>query len=205
MVFGNGLSDFGQGLMVTAGVLYVFMILAGLACNQFAFEEGGMKTLILAPVERRKILIGKNIVVTVIALVFSAVLLIINEIAFRDLTPAALLFVTLSFFIFAVIQAVAGNWFSIQFPKRMKFGKRMNVSGVAGLLIIPIIIAMMLPPLGAVAVGYLTQSFPIEYATLALFAGFALALYFPIVASQGRLLERHEREILEVVGKEADV
>lgn len=205
MVFGNGLSDFGQGLMVTAGVLYVFMILAGLACNQFAFEEGGMKTLILAPVERRKILIGKNIVVTVIALVFSAVLLTLNEIAFRDLTPGTLLFVTFSFVIFAVMQAVAGNWFSIHFPKRMKFGKRMNVSGMAGLLIIPIVLAMTLPPLGAVAIGYLTQSFPIEYATLALFGGFALALYFPIVASQGRLLERQEREILEVVGKEADV
>jgi len=205
MVLGNGFSDFGQGLMATAGVLYVFMILAGLACNQFAFEEGGMKTLILAPIERRKILISKNLVVTAMAAAFSTLLLILNEIAFRDLTIATLLFVLLSFIIFAVLMAFAGNWFSIQFPKRMKFGKRMNVSGMAGLLIIPVILSMTLPPIAAAATGYLTQSLPVEYATLALFAGLALALYFPVVAAQGRLLERQELEILEVVGKEADV
>lgn len=205
MVLGDGVSDFGQALMSTAGVLYVFMILAGLACNQFAFEEGGMKTLILAPVARRKILVSKNIVVTAIALAFSVLLLLVNEIAFRDLTVATLVFAALSFLIFSVMLAIAGNWFSIQFPKRMKFGKRMNVSGMAGLLILPVILSMMLPPLAAVATGYLTQSLQVEYATLALFAALALALYFPVVAAQGRLLERQELEILEVVGKDADV
>jgi len=200
-----GFSEFGQGLIETAGVLYVFMLLARIAFNQFAFEEGGMKTLILAPVERRKILIGKNIVVTVIVLMFSAILLLVNQITFRDLTPSTLLFVVLNFIIFAVIMSLAGNWFSIAFPKRMKFGKRMNSSGMAGFLIIPIMLAMMLPPLGAVAAGYFAQSLLIEYATLALFAAFAAALYFPIVSAQGNSLEQHEQEILEVVGKEADV
>jgi len=198
-------SESGQQLMAAGGVLYVFLILAGLACNQFAFEEGGMKTFILAPVQRRKILIGKNIVFTVIAVVLSGVLLVLNEIAFRDLTASSLLFVVLSFAIFAVMMVLAGNWFSIQFPRRMKFGKRMNLSGMAGLLIIPIILAMMLPPVVAVAAGYFAQSLLVEYATLALLAGLALALYFPLVTAQGRLLERHEQEILEVVGKDADV
>jgi hypothetical protein len=201
----GGFSEFGQGLIEVGGVLYVFMILSGLACNQFAFEEGGMKTLILAPVERRKILTAKNIVMAIVALGFSTVLLVLNEIAFRDLTPRSLLFVALSFVIFAVMMSLAGNWFSIQFPKRMKFGKRMNNSGMAGFLILPVLGVMTLPPLGAVAAGYLTQSLLIEYGTLALFAGFALALYFPIVSFQGHSLERHEHEILEVVGKEADV
>ena len=150
---GGGLSEFGQGLIQTIGVLYVFMILSGLACNLFAFEEGGMKTLILAPVPRRKILMGKNIVLNAVALAFSTFLIGLNEIAFRDLTAASLLFVALSFTIFAVLMSLAGNWFSIQFPKRMKFGKRMNNSGMAGLLIIPILIAMTLPPLCAVAAG----------------------------------------------------
>jgi hypothetical protein len=202
---GTGFSQYAEPLMVTAGVLYVFMILAGLACNQFAFEEGGMKTLILAPVERRRILMGKNIVVTMMAAAFATVLLLLNEVAFRDLRPITLLFVALSFTIFAVMMVLFGNWFSIQFPKRMKFGKRLNVSGLAGLLIIPVLLLMTLPSLCAVAVGYLAQSLLLEYATLALFAGIALALYFPIVAAQGRALERHEHEILEVVGKEADV
>jgi len=75
---------------------------------------------------------------------------------------------------------------------------------MAGFLIIPIMLAMMLPPLGAVAAGYFAQSLVIEYATLALFAAFALALYFPIVSAQGNALEQHEHEILEVVGKATD-
>ena len=101
--------------------------------------------------------------------------------------------------------ALAGNWFSIQFPKRMKFGKRLNVSGMAGLLILVVLIVMALPSLAAVFAGYFAQSLAVEYVTLALFAVLALVLYFPIVTLQGRSLERREREILEVVAKEVDV
>ena len=77
---------YGAGLIATGGVLYVFVILAGLSCNLFAFEEGGMRTLILSPVDRRKILLGKNIAVVVMALVFSVFVLILDAIVFRDLT-----------------------------------------------------------------------------------------------------------------------
>jgi hypothetical protein len=202
--FVSGFLRYGEGLMATGGVLYVFLILAGLACNQFAFESGGMRTFILSPVERRKILIGKNAAVTLIALVFSVVLMVFNEIAFRDLTLRALLFVGLSFIVFAAMMSLTGNWFSIRFPRRMKFGKRMNVTGLAGFLLIPVLLAMGLPPLVAAGLGYFAESLPLEYVTLTAFAALALVLYFPLVKMQGRILERHEREVLEVVSKEAD-
>src|SRR6185295_12395645 len=109
---------YGSGLITTGGVLYVFVILAGLSCNLFAFEEGGMRTLILSPIDRRKILLGKNIAVAVLALVYSTILLILNAIVFRDLTGRALLFIVLSFVIFAAISFTIGNWMSIRFPKR---------------------------------------------------------------------------------------
>ncbi len=76
---------YGSGLLATGGVLYVFLILAGLSCNLFAFEEGGMRTLILSPIDRRKILLGKNIAITLLALVFATILLMLNAIVFRDL------------------------------------------------------------------------------------------------------------------------
>jgi hypothetical protein len=200
----NDFLHYGQGLIVTGGLLYVFLILAGIACNQFAFEEGGMRTLILSPIDRRKILVGKNIMVTIVALAFSTALIILNAIVFRDLTATTLLFATLSFILFAVLMSLAGNWFSMRFPRRMKFGKRMNVSGMAGLLILPIIVGMALPPLIAIGAGYYTRSLLVEYVTLAVFAGLAFALYFPFVKLQGRSLERREREVLEIVTKEAD-
>ncbi len=195
---------YGSGLLVTGGVLYVFLFLAGLSCNQFAFEEGGMRTLILSPIERRKILLGKNIAVTILALAFSSALLLINGLVFRDLTPSSLLFAGLSFVVFAAITSVIGNWFSIRFPKRMEFGKRLNVSGVAGLLLIPLILLLALPPLVAVAAGYFTRSLWVEYATLAAFAALSIGFYFLMIGFQGHLLERREIEVLDAVREPAD-
>ena len=196
--------NYGAGLLAAGGVIYVFLILAGISCNGFAFEEGGMRTLILAPIDRRKILLGKNIAVTALAVVFATVLLTVNAIVFRDLTPAILLFVALSFICFAAIMATLGNWLSIRFPKRMVFGKRMNVSGVAGITLIPIILVLGIAPFGATVAGYLTRSLLIEYVALALFAVISIGIYVLALNVQGRTLARREIEILEAVREPTD-
>ncbi|HEX7331538.1 MAG TPA: hypothetical protein VF290_08555 [Pyrinomonadaceae bacterium] len=195
---------YGAGLIATGGVLYIFVILAGLSCNLFAFEEGGMRTLILSPVDRRKILLGKNIAVAVVALVFSAFILILDAIVFRDLTVAVVLFIVLSFVIFAAISSMIGNWLSIHFPKRMRFGKRMNVSGVAGLLFIPLIVVLAMPPLIAALVGYYTRSLFYEYVTLSGLALTSVLLYFLVINFHGRSLARREIAILDAVREPAD-
>ena len=130
-----------------------------------------MRTLVLSPVDRRKILLGKNIAITGLAFIFATVLLVLNTIVFGDMDAAKLLFILLSFMIFAAISSTIGNWLSIRFPKRMRFGKRLNVSGVAGLLLIPMVIMLSTPPLLATLVGYFTRSLVNEYLTL---LGFAL-------------------------------
>jgi hypothetical protein len=188
-----------EGLLVAAGVLYVFLILSSLACNLFAYEAGGMRSLILSPVDRRTILLGKNLTITFLAFVFCFVLLAVNQLVFRDLTLRALAFASLSFLFFAASFAIIGNWLSIRFPKRLQFGKRMNASGVTGFLLIPILIALAIPLFLAMFAGYLAQSLTMKYATLALFAGLAMALYGLLITGQGRTLERREREILEAV------
>ncbi|HEY6120795.1 MAG TPA: hypothetical protein VIV66_12615, partial [Pyrinomonadaceae bacterium] len=170
---------YGRGLIASGGVLYVFLILAGIACNSFAFDGGGLRTLILSPLDRRKVLIGKNLVIVLVCLLFSSALLVINQLVFGDVELTILLFVLLSFIIFAVTMSVVGNWFSVRFPKRMKFGKRLNVSGVAGLLLLPMMFLMAAPPLVATIIGYLSRSLLLEYVTLGLFALCALLVYFP--------------------------
>jgi hypothetical protein len=196
--------DYGAGLFATGGVLYVFLLLSGVSCNLFAFEEGGMRTLILSPIERRKILLGKNIAITIVAILFSTALLAINAVVFRDLNLQALLFVVLSFVAFAALMSVIGNWFSISFPKRMEFGKRLNVSGVGGLLLIPTVLLLMIPPLAATLAGYLAESLLIEFVVLASCAVFSVGLYFLVINFQGRWLQRREVEILEVVKEASD-
>jgi hypothetical protein len=196
--------NYGEGLMATVGVLYVFLVLTGISCNLFSFEEGGMRALILSPVERWKILVGKNISTTVVAFFFAAALLAINELIFRDMTLKTLLFVSLSFVIFAAMISIIGNWLSIRFPKRMQFGKRMNVSGVVGLLLIPMIVVLALPPLGAVAAAYIAQSLAVGYVTLFVFALIAVGFYVLVIDSQGELLQRREVEILDAVCEPRD-
>jgi ABC-type transport system involved in multi-copper enzyme maturation permease subunit len=200
----NGFLTYGSGLLLLGGVLYVFLILAGLSCNLFAFEEGGMRTFILSPIDRRKILLGKNLVMAFVALVFVVVLVILNSIIFRDMTPDSLLFVGLSFVIFAALSATIGNSLSIRFPKRMRYGKRANLSGVAGLFLIPLILLLVMPPVVATAVGYFTRSLLNEYLVLALFALLSVGLYALMINLHGRLLARREIDILEAVREPSD-
>jgi hypothetical protein len=190
---------YGDGLMATGGILYVFLILSGLFCNQFAFEHGGMRTLVLSPVTRRNILLGKNLAISTVALIFSGGLLLVNEVVFRDLSLGALLFATLSFFTFVPLMSVIGNWFSVRFPKPMKFGKRLNVSGVVGLLLIPMMVGLALVPLASAAAGYLSQSLLIEYVTLAILAVLSTGFYLMTIRAQGDSLQQREWEILEAV------
>ena len=81
----------------------------------------------------------------------------------------------------------------------MQFGKRMNVSGLAGLLLIPLLLLMTIPPMAATLAGYYWESFYVEFAVLGACAAFTVLFYFLIVNFQGRALARREIEILEVV------
>jgi hypothetical protein len=200
----NGFLTYGSGLLLIGGLVYVFMILAGLSSNLFAFEEGGMRTLILSPIDRRKVLLGKNLVLTLIALVFASALLILNVIIFQDTTPENLLFLSLTFVIFAAISATIGNWLSIRFPKRMKYGKRLNVSGVGGLFLIPQVLLLMSLPALATLIGYSTSSLFNEFMALAAFTLLAVGFYSIMINWQGKLLERREIEILDAVREPAD-
>ena len=66
------------------------------------------------------------------------------------------------------------------------------------------VIVLVLPPLGAVAAGYITQSLAIEYATLSLFAALAVIFYLLVIGSQGESLQRREVEVLEAVREPTD-
>jgi len=202
--FSSGFSTYGSGLLLIGGLVYVFLILAGLSSNQFAFEEGGMRTFILSPVDRRKILLGKNLVLTLIALSFATALLILNIILFRDITADNLLFLGLTFVIFATLSSIVGNWLSIRFPKRMRYGKRLNVSGVAGLFLIPMVVLLMIPPSVATLIGYSTSSLFNEYIALSLFTLLAVGFYSLMINQHGKLLARREIEILDAVREPAD-
>jgi ABC-2 type transport system permease protein len=192
-------TPYGEGAGVVFGVLYVFMLMSPISTNLFGYEGSGLRTLVLAPIERRTILLGKNLAVTLITAVLVAASIIGGGLVFRDLSRSTLLFAALTFLIYASFFALIGNWLSLNFPKRVEFGKRMNRSGVAGLLLIPIFIVLAVPPMAAVGAAHLTESHAVKYVILAAFAAVSIVFYVALVSSQGRSLQRRELEIMEAV------
>lgn len=195
---------YSEGLYAAGGIFYIFLVLSSVACNIFAFDGSGMRALILAPARRSTILLGKNLVLAFIASTFALLLLLINQLVFRDLTLRALVFALLCVPIFAAIMMLGGNWLSLHYPKHLKFGKRMNVSGMTSLLILPLTILMALPPFAAIFAGYLAQSLAVKYVTLTLFAVMSVALYYFLINRQGQALAGREQEILEVISERTD-
>ena len=203
--FFAGFAPYMEGTGAALSVLYVFLITSALSANLFGYEGSGMRAYVLAPVARRTILAGKNLAGLVVSFVFAVAVVAVNALLYRDLTPRALLFTALSFVFFAAASATVGNWFSLRFPKRLQFGKRMNASGVAGLLLLPVFLCIAALPALAVFAGYAAESLLVEYAILAACALAAVAVYLLSLKRQGRLLAERELDILEAVtGRDGD-
>ena len=192
-------SVYTEGLRLSYGVLYIFMMTSAITTNLFGYDGAGMRAYVLSPAARRVILLGKNLTTTLIVLVLAAAAVAANALVFGDVTWHAALTSALCFAVFAPAFALGGNWLSMRFPKRVKFGQRMNRTGVAGLLLIPFMLALAVPPAAAAFVSYVAGSAPLKYAILALFALASAAFYALTLAAQAESLARREVEIMEAV------
>ena len=124
---------------------------------------------------------------------------VIGGLIIGDLSPPVMLFALLSFVTTAALCAPFGNWLSLQFPKRVEFGKRMNRSGVAGLLLVPLFFVLLVPPAVSIAAAHFAGSNVVKYVILAAFALLSAGLYALVLPRQGRQLERRELEVLGAV------
>jgi hypothetical protein len=192
-------SPYADGAGAVFSVLYIFMLVSPISTNLFGYDGAGMRALVLSPASRRTMLVAKNVSVTLVALVLVTVGVFVGGLVFGDLTPRTLLFAALTFVTTAALFAPFGNWLSLQFPKRVQFGKRMNRSGVAGLLLLPMFLLLVVPPAAAVAAAHFAQSHVVKYVILAALALLSVGFYALVVPLQGRSLERRELEVLEAV------
>jgi len=198
------ITPYAEGAGAVFSVLYIFMLVSPLSTNLFGYDGAGFRALVLSPVGRRLILTGKNLAVTLVTTALVAAGVVAGGYFFGDLTAHALAFVVLAFCAYVPLFALFGNWLSLQFPKRIEFGKRMSRSGLAGFLMVPFFLLMLLPPAVAVFAGHAAQSHAVKYAILAAFAAASCALYLLLVRGQGRQLERRELEILDAVTGRGD-
>ncbi|MDT5158582.1 MAG: type transport system permease protein [Acidobacteriota bacterium] len=195
----GSVSPYAEGAGAVFSVLYIFMLVSPISTNLFGYDGAGMRALVLSPVNRQTILVAKNVSVTFVALLLVTAGVFVGGLVFGDLTPRTLLFALLTFLTTATLFAPFGNWLSLQFPKRVQFGKRMNRSGVAGLLLVPLFFLLLVPPAAAIAAAHFAESHIVKYVILAAFALLSICFYAFVVPLQGRSLERRELEILEAV------
>ena len=190
-----------EGVRPALGMYYLFVILSSLTSNLFGFDGAGMRAFVLAPVPRRTILAGKNLAMLSVALAGVVVVTLVNRLVYGPQSWRAHLFGALTFAFFASVFAAGGNWLSARYPKRVEFGKRMNASGMAGLLMLPVLLLVLVPPALAVLAGWAAGRLWLGYAILAATAAAAVAAYALSLPAQGRELERRELDILEAVAR----
>lgn len=117
-------------------VAYLILILMAPAYNSFAYEGRGIQTYFMVPLRFREVFLGKNLVlVGVLVLEISLSLVML---AWRVGLPSPPVFVaTLAAIVFTIVgQLTIANWSSVNFPRKLEFGKMrgQRQSGMAVLI-----------------------------------------------------------------------
>jgi hypothetical protein len=192
-------SPYAEGAGAVFSVIYIFMLVSPISTNLFGYDGAGMRAIVLSPANRRVVLGAKNAAVGFISLVLVTAGVFVGGLVFGDLNARTLLFAALSYVTTAALFAPVGNYLSMRFPVRVRFGKRMNRSGVAGLMLLPFFFLLLLPPAASVVAAHFAQSHAVKYVILAAFALLSVGLYALVLPVQARSLGRRELEILEAV------
>lgn len=200
---------------IAAGVIaFTFLGMSQLMFNQFGFDRGGFRQLVLLPVPRKQILLGKNLAFLPIALLTGLTILLLATLVLR-ISLIVFLAAGLQWVAAFLLVSMAGNLLSVLVPYHIAPGslKRTKVSAMTTLLIFAshllfptAMIPLFVPPaLGLLlsSVGWLPAG-PVNLLLSALLSGLLVLFYRLSLAPLGNLLERHEKQILQVVTEEVE-
>lgn len=184
------------------------------AVNQFGFDRNGFRALLLAPVPRARILLGKNLALLVPSLllqgIVSAILLALGRHDVPLLAAGVVQFLT-GFLVLAII----GNWASVATPYRVAHGtmRRPKLSRQAVVVGLGIVISFpvaMLPALAPSILEAACRAFgrlpgvPVALLSSLAFLVVTAILYALLLDAQGRHLASHEQRVLEIVTHEIE-
>jgi len=201
-------------LMASGGFTFIFFMTLGMVGNQFSFDRSGFRTYVLSPASRKDILLGKNLAMAPFVLGFMTLTALLFQYRY-PMRPDHFIAVLIQMMPMYLVFCLVGNLLSIIAPMPVAAGSMKPLKPKATTLLIhtafiflfPLALSPTLIPLGIEFLLSLSKSatwFP-AYLILALaeFA-FMVWLYPRILASQGELLERRERRILEIVTTKAE-
>jgi len=195
-------------IAAAAVVLSVFMTIQFLA-NQFGYDRGGFRMLVLAPASRRHILLGKNLA----TLPFSAAigLLLIGVVAVGFRMPVIAFLAALFQLATAIVLAnLGGNLLSMYVPYRIQAGslkpikppwKTMLMMIVFQMLFPVALLPVFIPPLAELLLRWagLPPAVPVNLILSIALAIGAVSAYRLLLDPLGRILEGRETKILQAV------
>jgi ABC-2 type transport system permease protein len=203
-----------QPFVVVGAMSFSLLMLVQFFGNQFGYDRHGFRAFVLSPVERRLLLLGKNLATWPIGGSFGLLLLGMLTIWLRlpALVALAALFQLATLLL---LTSVAGNILSILVPFRVEPGS-MKPTKVPGLVMVVMVLSQLLfpvimlpvliPPLLAYVWTFLDGPawVPVNLLISLLLALLAAFAYRGTLGPLGGLLERRELRILNTVTAELE-
>jgi hypothetical protein len=200
-------------IVVGAMGFSLFMLVQFLA-NQFGFDRQGFRAFVLSPVERRLILLGKNLATWPVGATFG--LLVLAMISFWLRLPIlAAVAAVFQLVTLLLLGSLAGNLLSILVPFHVAAGS-MKPTKLPALAMVTMVMLQLLFPVVMVPVfvppllELLWQLagwpvlFPVNLILSVLLATLTAILYWQTLGLFGRLLQRREIKILNIVTAEQE-
>jgi ABC-2 type transport system permease protein len=208
------LADELKPFFATGAVVFTFFGLVQLMFNLFGLDRGGFRALVLLPVPRRQILLGKNLAFLPVAVGIGLALLIAIKFAL-GVSLAIILAAGLQLFSAFFLLSMLGNLASVLVPHRIAPGslKPTKSSMVTTLMIFAshlLFPIAMLPIFVAPGLGLLFSRLrwgaaaSTNLVVSVVVLGALALLYWASLDPLGDLLQRREKQILDIVTQEIE-
>jgi hypothetical protein len=217
MIFVKRSANIGDNFrpfVATGAVVFMFLSLSQLMFNLFGYDRGGFRQLVLLPVPRKQILLGKNLAFLPVAVGIGAIFLVFVKIV-MDISFVIIIAAGLQLLAAFLLLSMVGNLISVLVPYRVapgslkptKSSMKTTILIIISRMFFPMIMAPIFfpPAMGLLwsGVGWLPAAPVNLFFSAALLA--LLALFYRLsLGPLGELLQRREKEILQVVTKEIE-
>ncbi|MHC4084663.1 MAG: hypothetical protein ACYSWZ_10025 [Planctomycetota bacterium] len=208
------LSENFKPFIALGAIAFMFLGMSQFMFNQFGFDRAGFRTLVLSPVPRRQILLGKNLAFLPFAGVIGLTLIVLVKFALRIpfiYVLAAGMQLVAAFLLLSIL----GNLLSVLVPYRIapgslkptKSSTKTNFLIFVSRLLFPMAMVpiFFVPVLGLLfsSLGWLKAA-PTNFFLSAVLLGLLVFFYRLSLVPLGELLQRREKQILQVVTKEVE-
>ncbi len=217
MIFVRRSANIGENsrpFVATGAVVFMFLGLSQLMYNLFGYDRGGFRQLVLLPTPRKHILLGKNLAFLPIAAGIGAIFLLLVKIG-MGVSFVIVIAAGLQLLAAFLLLSMVGNLISVLVPYRVapgslkptKSSMKTTILIFLSRMFFPMVMAPIFfpPAMGLLwsSVGWLPAA-PVNLLFSAVLLALLALFYRLSLSPLGELLQRREKEILEVVTKEIE-